>query len=203
MYIKGKTIQKVWPRMVKKVMKEGQEVLDERGSKTKELLNVVWTVTNPEALEIPKECVFKKPMMDKYKNQFLNPDLEGFVYQYGHRFRTYFGIDQVNNSIKRLKECKNSRRATMVTLDPKEDALKEDIPCCIVVDFKIRNDKLYTTAVFRSNDLFGASVPNFFALYELSKYVSKKINIDIAEITVQSISMHIYEVNWQEAKKLC
>lgn len=202
MQIKARTIQALWLLLIRRVMKDGQEYVDEHGSKVKELLNVVWTVERPNDSEIPDNCLFKGNLMEKYEKQFLDPELKGFKYQYGHRLRTYFGVDQVDEAIKRLKSFKYTRRATMVTLDPRKDCFEDDIPCCDLIDFKLRDGKLYLTAVFRSNDLGSAVVPNFFALRYLGNYVAKEVGVQLGSVTVQSISLHVYEHDFQDMKKV-
>jgi thymidylate synthase len=72
----------------------------------------------------------------------------------------------------------------------------------ILVDFKIRNNKLHTSALWRSHDIYGAWFPNAVGLTYLSQYVARKVNIAIGSVTIHSISAHIYEVNFNEAREL-
>lgn len=72
----------------------------------------------------------------------------------------------------------------------------------ILVDFKIRDDKLYTTALWRSHDIYGAWFPNAVGLSYLAQYVSERVDASIETITIHSISAHIYEVNFKEAREL-
>jgi thymidylate synthase len=41
---------------------------------------------------------------------------------------------------------------------------------------------------------------NFMALRELSRHVAEEVGISVGPITIQSISAHIYEYNFEEAK---
>jgi thymidylate synthase len=201
-FIKGQTIDYIWPIIIEKIMNDGQEVMDERGSKTKELTNLVIEITDPLNSKIPKGYPFSGRMLENYKDQLLNPDKKGFTYTYGNRLRKYFGVDQIKDAITRLKNCKESRRAISITWDAMDDGINEDVPCMILVDFKIRNNKLNTGIIFRSNDMFGAWVSNAFAILELAKYVSDELNVEVGSIVTHSISAHIYEHNWHEALKV-
>jgi thymidylate synthase len=210
-----------WEKLVRKIMEEGSEIRDERGSVTKELLNVMVSIANPlgknksnnfylnnltdklsgiKDIKVPKGYFWTGEKLEKYSQQFIDGDIQGFVYTYGNRLREHFNnVDQIHEAINRLKNCKESRRAISVTWDPVEDTKNDEVPCMILVDFKIRNNKLYTTALWRSHDIYGAWFPNAVGLTYLAQYVAGEVGLDLGSITIHSISAHIYEVNFDEA----
>ena len=206
-----------WERLVKKIITEGKNVNDERGSLTKEILNVMVSIKKPLGnskdffniqtsdildIRVPDGYFWSGDKLKTYSEQFINKDQQGFVYTYGNRLRSHFSrIDQINEAIDRLKNCQESRRAISVTWDPTIDSANDEVPCMILVDFKIRDDKLYTSALWRSHDIYGAWFPNAVGLTYLAQYVAKKLDIAIESITIHSISAHIYEVNFDEAKE--
>jgi thymidylate synthase len=206
MFLKLPTLEIAWPIMLAKIMDYGRLQSDERHSATKELSNLMVTITNPNESLIPKKYPLKMGA-EVYKNQMLNKDRRDFVYTYGNRLREHFRyntnetLDQVEEAIKRLQQMLFSRRSVMVTYDPVVDTTADEIPCMIMVDFKYREGKLDTTAVWRSHDIFGAYPTNFIALRELANYVADKIGAPIGKITTHSVSAHIYEVNWDEAER--
>ena len=67
---------------------------------------------------------------------------------------------------------------------------------------KIRKDKLYTSAVWRSHDIYGAWFANLVGLTYLAQYVAKKLNVNVGPITVQSISGHINNNDKKSAEQL-
>lgn len=216
MIISANTMGTVWSMAVKRIMNHGFEVKDERGSDTKELLNLTTIVTNPEDGSLPEKYPLKKGG-EEYRRQLLDKNLAGFVYTYGNRLRNHFEeilieyddappqtaiIDQVQEVIRRLNACKESRRAVMVTYDPSIDFRTEEIPCLIMVDFKIRKNKLLTTAVWRSHDIYGAYPTNWIALRELAVFVAEKVGVNLGHITIHSLSAHIYSHNWIEANRV-
>jgi thymidylate synthase len=210
-----------WEKLVKKIMKEGAEIKDERGSLTKELLNVMVSIKNPlgksqsnnfylnnltdklagiKDIRVPEGYFWSGDKLEIYSEQFISADLQGFVYTYGNRLRAHFNdVDQIQEAIDRLKNCKESRRAISVTWDPDMDTKSDEVPCMILVDFKIRDNKLQTTALWRSHDIYGAWFPNAVGLTYLAQYVAGEVGLDLGSVTIHSISAHVYEVNFNEA----
>lgn len=171
---------------------------------------------NIENIKIPEGYFWAGDRVKTYSEQFLSRDNPGFVYTYGSRLRNhedylshdeddegYTGIDQIQVAIDRLKNCKESRRAISVTWDPYLDTVNDEVPCLILVDFKVRNNKLYTTALWRSHDIYGAWFANAVGLTYLAQHVADEVDVQIAPITIHSISAHIYENDWGNAKKRC
>lgn len=211
-----------WETLVKKIIKEGNNVNDERGSLTKEILNVTVSIKKPLRntntgdffnikskvsdildVRVPEGYFWEGDKLKVYTKQFISDDKQGFVYTYGNRLRTHFdGVDQINEAIKRLNNYRESRRAISITWDQVIDTQTDEVPCMILVDFKIRDDKLYTTALWRSHDIYGAWFPNTVGLTYLAQYVSERVHAAIENITIHSISAHIYEVNFPESEKL-
>lgn len=199
--IRAPTIKSGWESLVKRIITNGVEINDERGSLTLELLNTMVSVQKPLELEIPEGYFWRGEKLEKYAEQFLSDDQQGFIYTYGNRLRKHFqGIDQIQEAINRLKNCNESRRAISITWDPPTDTQSEEVPCMIIVDFKIRNGKLQTTGLWRSHDIYGAWFPNAVGLTHLASYVAEKVGVDVGTLTIHSISAHIYEVNFEEAK---
>ncbi len=210
-----------WETLVKKIMTEGKDINDERGSLTKEILNVMVSIKKPIGkntndffniqskisdildLRVPDGYFWSGDKLKTYSEQFISDDRQGFVYTYGNRLRAHFSkTDQIAEAIERLKNCNESRRAISITWDPAIDSKNDEVPCMILVDFKIRENKLYTTALWRSHDIYGAWFPNAVGLTYLAQYVAENLNIAIGSITIHSISAHIYEINFAEAEEL-
>lgn len=206
-----------WETLVKKIMEEGKDINDERGSLTKEVLNTLVTIRDPlgkkrsknndendmfEDIKIPTGYFWRGEKLKIYSEQFISDDKQGFVYTYGNRLRAHFeGIDQIQVAIDRLKNCTESRRSISVTWDPTVDTKVDEVPCMILVDLKIRGGKLYTTGLWRSHDIYGAWFPNAVGLTYLTKYAADQLGVEVGEVTIHSISAHIYEVNFDDAKK--
>jgi len=201
--LKVPTIKNGWESLVKRIMKDGIEITDERGSVTKEILNTMVNIKNPMDSESPKGYFWTGEKLDKYSEQFLSSDKQGFIYTYGNRLRAHFdGIDQIQEAIGRLNNFKESRRAISITWDPTVDTKNDEVPCMMLVDFKIRDGKLNTTGLWRSHDIYGAWFPNAVGLSNLARYVAGEVGSEIGMLTIHSISAHIYEVNFDEAERV-
>lgn len=206
--ITGQTTQEVWPQILRNIMNRGHDIKDERGSNTKEITNLMVTITMPEFSNLPKVYPLQA-VADNYESQLLDGGLYGFIYTYGNRLRKHFtngtktkNIDQIQVVIDKLIECRESRRAVAVTYDPRLDTVFEEIPCLILVEFLIRENCLYVTGLWRSHDMFGGYPANFIALKKLAEFVAKETNSTVHEITTHSVSAHIYETNFQEARNV-
>lgn len=212
-YIEADTIYHAHKKAMELVLEQGDNILDERGSNTREVQNLFIQINNPRN-SINKHHYWQGDKLDIYKDQLVNPKNPGFVYTYGERLRLHRGffidkdgeaveiaifIDQISNIVDQLIDCKETRRATAVTWSPELDSGKEEVPCLILVDFKIRDSKLDITAVWRSHDIYGAYYPNLIGLRALGEFVCKRVGVGMGKIVTQSISAHIYEANWEEA----
>lgn len=213
-------LDEAWKKGIETILMWGQHVKDERGQKTMEIMNLMLEITKPLSSEIPEDYPLGLNALERYENEMVKPTLDGFVYTYGNRLRYYFisgmatagasmqKVDQLAETIVRLAKNNNTRRATMVTWDPVEDSLNDEVPCMILVDFKIRGDYLFTTAVWRSHDFFGAYPANFVALRKLAIYVVNELktnfntHIKVGPLTTHSISAHIYEHDLDAARKM-
>lgn len=212
--ISGEDLNEVYVKLLDKVIYEGDSLTDERGDEIREILNVVTNIRNPfgdndfnviEPIKIIRGFPMGRDEFETYKKQFLNPVNQGFVYTYGERLRSYpiktgriFGestifVDQIHEIIEKLNQNNCTRRATAVTWMPYVDNKNEDVPCLIMIDFKIRNGKLYENIVYRSHDSLLGWYPNLVGLTHVAEYVLSHLHDDITmgEITVLSISAHI------------
>ena len=211
--VNSDNITTAYLKLLKTVLTQGTELTDERNDKTIEVLNIITTINKPipetpiplpihQTIKPPKNSFWDNNRLKIYCEEFIDPDKKDFIYTYGNRLRAYFNTDQIQNTIKRLKNNKHSRRATSITWNPGVDDYDTDVPCLILVDFKIRKDKLYTSAVWRSHDIYGAWFANLVGLTYLAQYVAKKLNVNVGPITVQSISGHINNNDKKSAEQL-
>ncbi|PAV07526.1 thymidylate synthase [Methanosphaera cuniculi] len=203
-FIRTPTISKAWLTCVKKIMQEGNEVRDERGTLTRELENVVLEITNPNSNDIPECSPWHDDRLETYKKELLDPNNDqGFVYTYGNRLRKYFGNDQIEECIRKLNSCRESRRAIAITIDPIKDNEVDEIPCLQEIAFLIRGDgELHMTDFFRSNDCGGATFPNLFGLREVGYYVAHRTGTRLTCMTHHAMSLHIYEHDWDKCNDI-
>jgi hypothetical protein len=116
---------------------------------------------------------------------------------YGHRWRHWFGHDQVQRAIKELKDNAVSRRAVVGMWDPEKDpAMIEagrDVPCNTHIYFDARGGRVNMTVCCRSNDViwgaYGANAVHFSILLE---YVAAHVGSPVGEYRQMSNNFHAY-----------
>lgn len=119
---------------------------------------------------------------------------------YGHRWREYFGRDQLNLLVEHLKANPDSRRAVLQMWSPYDlenivdDPFCKDVPCNTQVYFKVRKGQLQMTVSCRSNDIiwgtYGANAVHFSVLQE---YIAAKLNLPMGSYYHLSDSYHAYQ----------
>ena len=138
---------------------------------------------------------------------------------YGYRWREYFGRDQLNEVIERLRVDPSDRRMVLQMWDAKEDLLSssKDVPCNTQIYFKARplylkkpsdyemkleDYYLDMTVTNRSNDLiwgmFGANAVHFSVLQE---YVASMVGMKIGQYWQVSNNAHVYMDVWEPLEK--
>ena len=201
-YLKAKSPQDGWIRVVRKIMDSGMIRVDERGSETKWHDNVMIHIADPYTDRVSEKYPFSEGVLkEKYSTQLLNPDRMDFDYTYGERLNAWGDeINQIDYVIAKLKESPNSRRAIATTWDPRKDTVVDEVPCLNHFVFMVREGLLDVSVMIRSNDMYGAWPANVYALGDLLTYVSEKTGIKQGTITTLSINAHIYKNDWIKAE---
>lgn len=211
-FIRGSTISDAWHRGLNLIWRQGQEITDERGTKIRELLSLQVVVENPFSDMIPHEYSWNEERLEEYALQLLSAENPGFEYTYGNRLRSWGlpdnspidlpPIDQIEQVIRRLKDAPTTRRATAVTWIPPIDEVRDEVPCMIVDDFKLRDGRLNLSVFFRSHDFAGAYPANLFGLAKVLEYVSAEVGALPGSISTLSSSAHVYEHDWDWVQEM-
>jgi thymidylate synthase len=90
-----------------------------------------------------------------------------------------------------LRKDHSTRRAWIPILHPDQVGSKKEIPCCVGMDLKIRDNKLIMTTVFRSNDMFGAAESDIYGYRMLQKYLAFLLHVDVGNYYQISLSAHL------------
>lgn len=205
--IRGKTISEVWERTVRWCYEKGQIVETEDGAKTKEIQNAVMEISDPllEPTIHPKYPLGKNAIQ-VYVDEVLKGTDADFVYDYYSRIRKHMVgdtiVDQIAQSIDKLKSDIRSRRVAIHTWYVGRDVTEKNPPCLQYIQYLIRDNTLHCTVLFRSNDLFSAALGNAIALSTLQKYVADEVGVKMGTYVHHSVSMHIYEADWSAALKI-
>ena len=197
------SIKKAYLTNIDQVLEFGSWVQDENLKRTKEILQLSTTIhfSNAPCGETVKDIIWNGEILDKYCEQLLDPNDKGFVYDYGNRLRGC-DVDQIEYVIDKLHTCSTSRRAIAVTWRPALDTHQEDVPCMVLLDFKVRNQNLYITGYWRSWDIYGASYANMKGVECIGRYICKRLGLRLKQLHILASSAHIYETDIKQAEQL-
>lgn len=128
---------------------------------------------------------------------------------YGERLRTwnqsrandfiFNPIDQLHDVYAKITQDKETRQAVAVIYNPMFDNFNytghggKDIPCNLILTFKVRHDSLDLTVFNRSNDVhwgvFGANLVQFATIQEL---VASWLGLQVGTYRQITDSLHVY-----------
>ncbi len=209
--IKGKTSMEVWKKILALLMKNGYSFKDRRNKICMEELNLTAVIETPDEILKPIELLnkFNKwnyPSPDLIKQAVLfKGDFSEYYYNYGKRA---FYMDKVNQIddyvIPLLKNDPTSKRGIVVFYSPKRDTLpvRKETPGMVMINFIVRNHKLCSSVLIRSNDMFHGWPGNVAQAFFLTQYVATALNYPVGSITTMSISAHIFEEQFDDIKKV-
>jgi hypothetical protein len=167
------------------------------------LFEALWMLAGRNDVRFPATIV--KHMASFSDNGWL---MQG---AYGWRWRTAFGIDQIQAVVEVIKRDKNTRRGVIAMWDTRHDLRtfgaqdpdgvvrqvggidSKDIPCNSILYFKLRDGALRMTICCRSNDMvwgaYGANAVHFSMLQE---YIAGKLGVEVGQMIQISDSFHVY-----------
>ena len=110
--------------------------------------------------------------------------------------------EPIGFGLKALKIAVVVGDGTAVTWIAPLDSSKEEVPCMIVDDFKLRDGHLNLSIFFRSHDYAGAYPANLYGLARLLQYVAGEVGAEPGSISTTSASAHIYEHDWDWVERM-
>jgi thymidylate synthase len=155
------------------------------------LLEALWMLAGRNDVKFPGTIV---KQIRKYSD--TGTTLHG---AYGHRWREWFGYDQLKAIAVELTENPTSRRCVLQMWDGERDLSMatagggKDVPCNTAIYFDRRNGALNMTVTNRSNDmiwgLYGANAVHMSVLQE---YMAASIGCPVGWMTTISNDAHVY-----------
>ncbi len=153
------------------------------------LMESLWMLGGRNDVEYPASFV---PRMRNYSDDGVT-----FHGAYGHRWRVFFGVDQIFVIAKRLKENPDDRRCVLQIWDASIDLDRSgnDVPCNTQAYFS-RNAQgaLDMTICNRSNDLiwgcYGTNAVHFSMLQEV---LAAAIGCEVGRYWQMSNNLHAYK----------
>ena len=129
----------------------------------------------------------------------------------GIRFFGAYGpkiVDQLSYCIKILVKDRDTRQSCL-TIWRQNPPFSKDIPCTVSLQFFLRENRLYTVANMRSQDIwlglpydaFNFSAISFFVCLSLRKILAQP-TIKLGELYINAASRHLYSTNEEDALKI-
>lgn len=211
--IEGRTIAETWVKIIHLIKTTGTIRPTGYDGKWQELINLMAVVT-----EEPEDFYFPDPnflpidrdYLEGYIGQVLDdsPYIEGVKYTYGQRLRSWFGVDQIEQILKKLTDEIDAASAVMSLWDV-QDHVKGGSPCLNHIWIRIVEEEISLTAIFRSNDMFSAWVANAMGLRALQYHIKDELmrrtpglELTTGPLITISQSAHIYDDCWENADAL-
>jgi len=226
------TFDTIYKGLIKKILEEGTEELNERtGHKLKMLPGVTFQINlendgfpiltlrkNPIKSPIAEQVWFmtgdkNTEFLQKYTKMwdaFLEED-GTLASAYGYRWRHHFGRDQLDQLVKHLTEEPHSRQGVVITWDPADDGLygkglkatyKKNVPCPFAFTVNIIGGRLHFHNIIRSNDMILGCPFDTFGFALLMSALAQKLGVRPGIYTHTISNAHIYDNHYEGAKEL-
>ncbi len=111
-------------------------------------------------------------------------------YNYGHRMRTYFGLDTLAACADRLKKDPEDRKSYVTLWDNTRDLGRvEGRPCLVSLYFRKFDGKLTLSATFRTHNAMDAYPMNLYGLMAIQNWVAREAGLAPGALVVISHSL--------------
>ncbi len=193
-----------WRELVFRLVRFGHLVRLDKGDR-QELQNVKVVITQPapdEAEEL-SEYGFSLDDLKKYQAEMVDSEiLIDQAYTYGNRLRRHFGIDALSLFAGRLRKNPQDRHCYFTLWDNTIDIEADSSPCLVSVFFRVFEDKLTLTAIYRTHNALDAWLRNVYGLMKVLEIVSSSAGIKVGAITVVSHSISVDPARYDFARRV-
>ena len=126
-----------------------------------------------------------------YQEEILSGEMRpDETYNYGHRLRTYFGLDTLAACAARLQRDPEDRKAYVTLWDNTRDLGQvEGRPCLVSLYFRKFEEKLTLSATFRTHNAMDAYPMNLYGLMAIQKWVANEAGLAPGALVVISHSL--------------
>lgn len=208
--VRAPTVAQTWLKIINLINEYGRTEKTRYASNNelKEILNLTAVVTNEDNNNVyfPHYLPFSKAELTQYYAEWMTARrIPGTAYNYGDRFRKYFGIDQIKEIKSLLKRRNFSKKLVAVTYDPRLDwpnADTSDTPCITQALGRVEDGKFFLTVYVRSQDMFHGWPRNMFAARKMQQEIADYALLPLGPITMITHSAHMYADDWQACKDI-
>lgn len=181
-----------WKEILYLLTRFGRRVTLKKGDRL-ELQHVKVVVEKPqfEAAEELQAVNLDPARLRTYQEDILKGELRpDETYHYGHRLRTYFGLDTLAACAERLKKDPQDRKSYLALWDTARDlTVQEGRPCLVSLFFRKFETKLTLSATFRTHNALDAWPLNVYGLMAIQNWVADRVGLPSGAIIVVSHSL--------------
>lgn len=220
MIVTGRNVNWTYHDSVRLIRAIGQES-DSRNGPVLTAPHPVWTTTeNPEERVLFEaqrdanpffhffECLWMMSgsgdgrWLDRFVRNFSSrfAEFDGEIHgAYGQRWREHFGMDQLQECVRLLRENPLDRRVVVSMWDPDADLAADvaDVPCNTHMYPRVREDRgtlvLDLTVCCRSNDIvWGATGANVVHFSFVQEWMAAQVGVGVGKLHQFSNNWHAY-----------
>lgn len=191
------TLNEAWLEACKTVFMTG--TLINADQKQKEITNLHIKITN--SFETHHDVYFKyfsKSTFEQVLKVYSKGGSEELKKDYWTQIYNNKGIDQVVRVIDVLKTDPLSKSATIVL----SDIQKDKQPCVMDVNFRIREEKVEMTVVFKSSDVAKKFIPDIVVLSRIHEQISRDLHLARGGVDAFILSAQLHENDFDIVKRL-
>ena len=123
-------------------------------------------------------------------------DVDGTVAAaYGYRWRSAFGIDQLDEVIQKLSDDPSTRHGVISIWDAAEDLTvpMKNVPCPVMFTLNIIQGRLNLHLIIRSNDMVLGHPTDVAGFALLTHLLARRLDVMPGVLTVSISNAHVYE----------
>lgn len=114
---------------------------------------------------------------------------------YGFRWRHAFGVDQLDEVVRKLSEDPSNRHGVVQIWDAREDLTvpRKNVPCPVMFTVNIIQGRLNLHLVIRSNDMVLGHPTDVAGFALLTHMLAERLTVMPGVLTVSISNAHVYE----------
>ncbi|MCX5889299.1 MAG: thymidylate synthase [Deltaproteobacteria bacterium] len=186
------TILEAWKEVLHLLSRFGRRVTLKKGERL-ELQQVKVVVEKPrfEPEDQLRAVNLDPDRLRRYQQNILQGEMRpDETYNYGHRLRTYFGLDTLAACAARLKKDSEDRKSYVTLWDNARDLGRvEGRPCLVSLYFRKFEGKLTLSATFRTHNAMDAYPMNLYGLQAILHSVAEEAGLTPCALVVISHSL--------------
>ncbi|MFW6378741.1 MAG: thymidylate synthase [Nanoarchaeota archaeon] len=206
--------KRLWQEALSYILENGDDYVDSDSRNCKEVFNFCLTIKDVADADVEQPVnimISNKNWLYPSKEElssiiFKKGSVPAYEYTYGGRiFNFSERLDQVTDHIiPLLKENPSSRRAVISVYDPLCDSAgkNHNVPSLMYMTFRLKKDRLFTTAHLRSSEVFFGWPANLFQLFKLHESISKQLAVESGDLSIFSNASHVFLDDLNHIRKI-